>query len=164
MFGRFPPSSCTYVLAFTALLGTTACGNEASSPNRGDNRKVKHEAEEVLYCGGETTESVAREYFQQLNEVIEKDLPTGEFDRFVGQRFSTFRDGRYLVFVRDEVAPVTPMRISRQDWSEIARRGIDGLSGGNYRGCSFDHGKVWFEGYGDTFELSAINHDLDWEE
>lgn len=162
MIGRSPPSSYIYPLAFTVFLGTTACGNEASSPNTDGNRQVKQETEEVFYCGGETTEDVAREYFQQLNEAIEKDLPVGEFDRFVGERFSTFRDGRYLVFVRDEVAPVTPMRISREDWSEIARRGIDGLWD-NYRGCMHNHGKVWFQGYGNTFELSAINHDIAWE-
>jgi hypothetical protein len=163
MIGRSQHSSYTRSFIIIVLLSATACSDEASPPVADDDRPIKQENDEVFYCGGETTVGVARRYFQQLNEAIEQDLPSGEFDRFIGNRFSTVRDGRFLVFIRDEVAPATPTRISSEDWSEIARRGVDRLWG-NYRGCMFNHGKVWFQGDGNTFELSAINHDIEWEE
>ena len=163
MISRSQLSPYTHSFAFIILLSAAACSDETNSPVAVDERLVEQETDEVFYCGGETTEGVAKRYFQQMNEAIEQDLPSSEFDRFVGDRFSTVRDGRFLVFIRDEVTPVTPTRISREDWSEIARRGVDRLWG-NYRGCMFNHGKVWFQGDGNTFELSAINHDIEWEE
>ncbi|WP_156423712.1 hypothetical protein [Erythrobacter sp. YT30] len=117
----------------------------------------------TYHCGGELTESVAKSYFIQLRDALDKELPSHAFDRFVGERFNTHRNGRDFVYVREEVVPVTPARISREDWAKIAALGFDGLSDGGYRGCMLNYGKVWFQGDGDNFWLSAIDHDMNWE-
>ena len=120
--------------------------------------------EGTVYCGGETTRSVVNAYFTDLREAIDVGRPASYFNRFVADRFSTLRDERYLAFDREDLNSVTPRFFSMSDWRAIAERGSAGLEDVGYRGCMFDHGKVWFQGYGDTFELRAINHDVSWVE
>ena len=120
--------------------------------------------QETMYCGGETTRAVVDAYFAELQEAIEAGRPASYFNRFVADRFSTLRDESYLAFDREDFNSVTPRFFSMSDWRAIAERGSARLEDVGYRGCMFDHGKVWFQGYGDTFELRAINHDLPWVE
>ena len=72
------------------------------------------------------------------------------------------RDDRYQAFDRGDFVSVTPRFFSMDDWREIAARGPDRLKDMGYRGCMFDHGKIWFDGDGEYFRLRAINHDMPW--
>ena len=117
---------------------------------------------DVFYCGGETTRARVDAYFDKLKRLVGSGAPPIEFDQFVGERFSTLKNDRYLVFKKDDVSPVTPARISRDDWREIAKRGVDEIRDAGWRGCMLNHGRVWFETDGESFYLRAINHDIRW--
>ena len=164
MQGRPLLRSSPRSVAALLLFASAAC-NEQTPPTNAKSDQVEQETvDAIFYCGGETTEAVAKAYFDQLRDTLEGKARPDSFDRFVAPSFSTIRAGRHIVFNRVEVQPVTPLRISQQDWQEISRLGFAELSNAGYRGCMLRRGKVWFQGDGSTFELSSINHDMSWDE
>ena len=128
-------------------------------------RSVSSENSDV-YCGGITDAQTVSRYFSDLRRTLETPGPMKRFNAFVGPRLTvTSKSGRTLHFHTNELGSVTPGRISIADWREISRRGASRLEGAGWRGCFFDLGKVWFEGFGrrpGQFYLDGINHQMEW--
>ncbi len=120
--------------------------------------------QDTFYCGEETTRARAVQFFEDLDTALSSSKGPNKFNRFMAPRFSVVENERYLAFDLVEFNAVTPRFIAPDDWSEIARRGLDGLDHGGYRGCFFDNGRVWLEAYGDQgLLLKGINHDIAWK-
>lgn len=125
----------------------------------------RQSARRAVYCGGDTDVATVRRYFADLDYALARHRPNAYFNRFVANGFWTrSARGRYLVFRLADVGSVTPRRVAREDWRQIATHGARSLQGAGYRGCFLDSGKAWFEASGDEgFRLKGIAHDLRWK-
>lgn len=118
----------------------------------------------VVYCGGETTSVEVEAYFSRLKHTLAKGGSGARFKQFVADRFSvTDAAGRWLSFRLGDFHSITPSRITRAEWAEIAKRGASGLQGAGWRGCFLDDGKVWFEADEKAgFKLTSIAKNMPW--
>ncbi|MDK2768666.1 MAG: hypothetical protein KYX69_13215 [Sphingomonas sp.] len=117
-----------------------------------------------IYCGGETTNIEVEAYFSRLKDTLAEGGSGARFKQFVADRFSiTDARGRWLSFRLGDFNSITPGRITRAEWGEIAKRGASGLQNAGWRGCFLDHGKVWFEADEKAgFKLTSVAKNMPW--
>lgn len=121
-------------------------------------------ADGVYYCGGQTTTAKAEAYFADLAAALLNEDDPAALNRFVAPEFSINSQGRNTIYKLADFPSVTPDLVPMEDWREIQKRGLAGLFDGGWRGCALDHGKVWFDAYGeDGLRLKALNRDIEWE-
>lgn len=118
----------------------------------------------TIYCGGETTSVEVEAYFSRLEDTLAEGGSGAGFKQFVADRFSvTDAGGRWLSFRLGDFHSITPGRITRAEWAEIAKRGASGLQDAGWRGCFLDDGKVWFEADEKAgFKLTSIAKNMPW--
>lgn len=121
--------------------------------------------DEPFFCGGETTQAKAEEFFADLRQALSSEDGPSKFNRFVAPRFWVTRGEQSIYYDLADFNSVTPRFITIEDWEAIDERGLEVMGVGGWRGCSMDHGKVWLDAYGeDGILLKGINHDLEWVE
>ena len=113
-------------------------------------------ADEVLYCGDETTQQLAENYFTDMRLALEADGPPDRFDKFVGDRFTVIRDGRVLRFDKADFNSLMPHFFSIEDWRMLASQNVDDLQPLGYRGCDIRGGNVRVRGW--SRRIASIHH------
>ena len=147
-----------------ALFG---CSSEPApldhAPATSDAIQLPSTSVRMFRCGTQTSQEKAEAYFTDLAAALHHQSDPAQFNRFMAPSFSINSGGANTTYNLADFRAITPDFVTIEEWREIERRGLVNVFDAGWRGCALDHGKVWFDAYGEEgLKLKSLDRDLEW--